>query len=302
MKIYREVTPVGRDDVFIIKDCQNAHFDYPIHSHPEYELTFIENSAGNRIVGDSVETYTESDLVLIGPEVYHKWDDALLAQEQKGSAHVVVIQFDQMVFSNSLLSKEAFMPIRNLLDDAARGIQFYGPIVESAKKQIEQLNQLKGFEAVLVFFKLLNFLAGSKNRRYLASESFAFEPSVYKSERISKVCEYLQQNFTKRIQLSEVAAITNMSESAFSHFFKKRTNKSFTQFVIDMRIGHACKLLLETHDPVSQICYSCGFNNISNFNRLFKKYKKMTPYNYRHQYEKPTRIVPHDYQPLHKIS
>lgn len=286
MRIYREITPVRKEDVFILLSHPNAGFDYPLHNHPEYELNLVLNGAGNRIVGDSIDKYSNKDLVLIGPNIYHRWDSNALDKETRDQPpHVITIQFGEHLFDHTLLTKEAFYSIRLMLEQSIRGIQFYGSTLDLAIERLKNLSKTTGFQSVLDFLSLLNFLSNSVEKNYLVSPGFSNKPDFSKSRRINQVYEYILEHFSQRINLQDVASIANMSESAFSHFFKKSTNKSFTQFVIDLRIGYACKLLLESHDTISEICYKCGFSNLSNFNRLFKKNKGLPPYQYRKQFE-----------------
>ncbi len=285
MKIYREITPLKKEDIYVLNVYPEASFTYPLHNHPEYELCLTLNSCGNRIVGDSVAKYDRLDLVLIGPYVYHRWDDADLPASQQKHATVIVIQFGEDLFSSQLLSKDVFYPIRLLLSRSLRGVEFYGKTLERGWKSIIELSEKSGLSATLAFLELLNDLAHSPEQHLLASEGFAVHPENTHSRRINEVYDFILKNYTAKIQVGKAAEIANMSESAFSHFFKKCTNKSFTQFVVELRIGLACKLLVETRDTISQICFQCGFNNVSNFNRLFKKYKNTTPHQFRRQIE-----------------
>ena len=299
MRIYREITPVQSDDVFIILSHNNPDFDYPLHNHPEYELNLVLDCAGNRIVGDSVAKYGEEDLVLIGPEVYHRWDDDDLDRTLGNpNPTVITIQFDKHLFDHQLLSKKAFYSIRLMLEQSVRGIQFHGQTLKRAIERLKRLTTTSDFQAVLDFLSLLHLLATTKEKTYLVSAGFSSKPDYSKSRRINEVYEYILENFSKKINLPDVAAIANMSDSAFSHFFKKSTNKSFTQFVIDLRIGYACKLLLESQDTISEICYKCGFSNVSNFNRLFKKNKGLPPYQYRKQYERGGFTSDNNFKPI----
>ena len=140
MIVYKEITPLTQNDVFIIKNSKKVGFDYPIHYHSAYELTLILNSSGNRIVGDSVEKYNSNDLVLIGPEIYHKWDDDDIAPEKRNNAHVITIQFSRDLFDQTLFLKESFSSIKNLLKDSQRGLEFVGDtlsvVAEMATLQI----------------------------------------------------------------------------------------------------------------------------------------------------------------------
>ena len=285
MKIYREITPLQNDDVFVLNDYRQATFNYPLHNHPEYELCLTLNSCGNRVVGDSVGKYGMKDLVLIGPFIYHRWDNADLPKHKHKNARVTVLQFDKDLFSSTLLDKKDFYALRLLLSRSLRGVEFYGDTRDRMIKRLLKLGQLKGLTAYAEFISILDELAHAPEQRLLASEGFSFNPESTRSKRINEVYDYILKNYTQKIQVTQAAEIANMSESAFSHFFKKCTNKSFTQFIVELRIGLACKLLVETRDTISQICFQCGFNNVSNFNRLFKKYKSTTPHLYRRQLE-----------------
>jgi AraC-like DNA-binding protein len=282
MDIYREITPLQDHDVFVVLDSVSNGFDYPIHNHPEYELNLIAGISGTRIVGDSTERYNEYDLVLLGPYLYHKWDGDLAAQQSGRPYRVITIQFGMDLFNAHLFQKERFHRIRKLLQESVRGIRFHGRTFETAMQLMVALTEDRGFANVIEFFQLLDLLSQSTETGFLASEGFTPQAVKSESSRIQYVYGYLLKNFAdQRIKIGDVAALINMSTSAFSHFFQKYTNKSFTQFLLDVRIGHACKLLLSTDETINQICYRSGFNNLANFNRLFKKYRGCTPVEYR---------------------
>lgn len=294
MKVYPEITPVKDDDVFVILNHKDADFDYPIHTHPEYELNLVINSLGSRIVGDSVLDYGPIDLVLIGPKIYHCWDND--KEKTSGtSAQVITIQFDENLFDEKFLSRDTLRPIKELLEFSIRGISFDGDTRDDIMVRMKKLSHMKGFKATLEFLDILHTLAVSKDKTYLASVGFSSMPEKTTYKRINVVYDYILEKFTDvDLNLTDVAKIVSMSDSAFSHFFKKCTNKSFTQFVVDLRIGYASKLLLETQDSVGQICYACGFNNVSNFNRLFKKNRSLTPKDYRKLFNKGSMLDHHN--------
>lgn len=286
MQIYREITPLNKSDVFVLLDSASNGFDYPIHNHPEYELNLIMGMSGSRTVGDSTERYFDADLVLIGPYIYHKWDGdaALLASGQQ--YRVITIQFGMDLFNAHLLQKGRFFKIRELLNDARRGLKFSGQTLSDASRMMISLTQDKEFSNIIEFLSLLDLLSRSTERDFLASEGFT--PQSFKSDnnRIKIAYGAILRYFTNsNLKIGEIAKMVNMSESAFSHFFQKYTNKSFTQFLIDVRIGHACKLLLDTDDTIKEICFQSGFNNLANFNRLFKKYRNCTPLEYRKKFQ-----------------
>ena len=286
MDIYREITPLKEPDVFVIIDSVSNGFDYPIHNHPEYELNLIAGISGTRIVGDSTERYQDYDLVLLGPYLYHKWDGDEALQRSGQPYRVITIQFGMDLFNAHLFQKERFYKIQRLLQASARGIKFHGKTFEKAMKIMIGLTEDKGFASFIGFMELLDLLSKSSETDFLASEGFTPQALKSDSSRIQSVYGYILKNFTNcHIKIGDVAALVNMSASAFSHFFQKYTNKSFTQFLLDVRIGHACKLLLSTDETIYQICYRSGFNNIANFNRLFKKYRSCTPVEYRRKYK-----------------
>jgi len=285
MKIYREITPLEETDVFVILDSYNNTFDYPIHNHAEFELNLILGSSGTRIVGDSTELFYIQDLVLIGPYLFHKWDIDISKRQGKYPSRVITIQFRKDLFNSQFFQKNQFCKIRKLLQDVSRGIKFHGKTFDKAKKMVEGLTKIKGFSSIIEFLQLLNLLSNSKETTFLASEGFSSNAVLSKSNRIQIAYGYILKNFQKKdIRIDDVATQVNMSISAFSHFFKKYTNKSFMKFLVDVRLGHACKLLLDTDQNISQICYSSGFNNVANFNRLFKKYRSYTPFEFRRSY------------------
>lgn len=286
MNIYREITPLKEPDVCVVLDSFNNGFDYPIHNHPEFELNLIAGISGTRIVGDNTELYSDFDLVLLGPYLYHKWDGDEAMQRAGQPYRVITIQFSIGLFDGPLFQKERFYKIRKLLHDAARGIKFHGKTFETAMQKMIALTEDKGFASIIDFMQLLDLLSQSTEATFLASEGFSPQALQSDSNRIQVVYSYILKNFADHlIKLGDVAALANMSSSAFSHFFQKCTTKSFTQFLLDVRIGHACKLLLSTDQTINQICYASGFNNVANFNRLFKKYRSCTPVEYRRRHK-----------------
>ncbi len=289
MKIYREITPLHRDDIYAIFSYPNATFDYPLHNHPEYEINLIMRASGNRIVGDKMEKYQDYDLVLLGPYLTHAWDGADTDKQKHPETHTVVLQFGEKLFQNNFLSKKAFQAIKMMLSYSVRGIEFYGETRALVMEQMLKLVHLDAFEGAISFLNILQILATSNENRFVASAGYSSKIPSPENKRMDRVYEFIMDNYQDKITLQEVASMINMSESAFSHFFKKSTKRSFSKFLTDTRLGEACKLLLETQDSVSEICFSCGYSNLSNFNRLFKKYKGMTPVEYRRQlrYELP---------------
>jgi len=287
MKIYREITPLTNDDVYVILDSINKGFDYPVHNHTEYEINLVMGASGKRIVGDSTAIYEQEDLALVGPYLFHKWDDSIQSGTLENPCRVITIQFDMDLFEASLLFRKPFHHIRDLLQSSFRGIRFSGDSLRRARDLMVRMTEAtRSIRGIALFLELLDLLARSRERQFLASEGFEPETLQSSGTRLQAAYQYIVKNFTRSdLNIVEVAEVVNLSPSAFSHFFKKCTQKSFRHFLIDMRLGHTCKLLIQTDLSISQICSQSGFNNTANFNRIFKKYHDCTPYAFRKLYQ-----------------
>jgi AraC-like DNA-binding protein len=309
MKAFREITPLTEDDVFVILDSVNNGFDYPLHHHPEYELTLITGSSGNRIIGDSIEKYVESDLVLVGPYLVHKWDGDDKKKGDERPCQVLTLQFGMHDFDHLFFSKTAFYRIKHLLEGSKRGVHFNNQtILLKAKQLMLQMTQTRDMESVILFFQLLDELSKVENIRYLTSEGFSHHSLPNYNSRLKIVNEYILRHFSNAaLRISEVAQQINLTKSAFSHFFKKSTNRSFTDFLLDIRLGFASKLLIDTDKLVGNIAFESGFNNIANFNRSFKKHFGCTPRAFRKVYQKKiifdatTQLTPGQFLSAEKI-
>lgn len=275
--IQKEITPIAAEDLFIVLNHPNAKFDYPVHYHSDYEINLVMDTYGTRTVGDSEEEFNTLDLIMIGPNIPHAWKGEVV----EGN-HVVTIQFSDKLLNFPILGKRLFSSIKQLLIESQHGISFSEQIQLLMKDKILKLTKIQGFHTVLEFFSILYELSIA-DRRILVSNQYDTKDTVRtsKSRRIAKVCEYIDKNIEEPIRLGDVAQLVSMSESAFSHFFKKKTNCTFIDYVTNLRIARACQLLSETTYTVAEICYTCGFNNLSNFIRIFKKKKGSTPQEYR---------------------
>lgn len=289
--IIREITPLTEKDFFYIVDRYKTEFTYPIHRHTEYELNFIEHAPGvKRIVGDSSEVIGEYDLVLItGKDLEHAWEQHECTSER---IHEITIQFSPELFKDHILSKNPFNSIRKLLETAKCGISFPMETVLKVHHLLTRLiNTEQSFHAVLDFMTILYELSTETNYKILSSSSFAqnSQPQA-ESRRIQKVQQYINQHYQEEIRLTQLAELIHMSTSSFSRFFKLRTGKTLSEYLTDIRIGYAARMLVDTQQSIAEICYGCGFNNLSNFNRLFKKKKHCTPKEFKETYKK-TRII-----------
>lgn len=287
-----EVPPLSDKDCFFLVERRKKSFSYPIHMHKEYELNFVENAThAQRIVGDSIEEIGNRDMVLItGKELEHAWVNG---ENQNGDIYEVTIQFHPELFSQGFINTTQFLFIKKLFDKASYGVAFSEETIERSRPIIQEMIHHKDtFQSVVLFLSLLNELSKDANMRILSHTQFAKTKKTYESKRICKIMEYLGNNYKKPIRLIEVATLVNMSEASFSRFIKLRTGKNFVDCLNDIRISVSSRRLVdEPTVSISEIAYSCGFNNLSNFNRIFKKKKGFTPKEFRECYVKKKIIV-----------
>lgn len=282
-KLLREITPLTQSDCFTIFYRNKEKFDFPLHYHEEFELNFILNAKGaKRVIGDHMEVIDECELVLVGPNLQHGWFTHKCKSKE---IKEITVQFHRDLFDEKFLQRNQMKAIRSMFERSLRGILFSKETIQSLTTRLVALPQKHGFDSVLELLSILHDLSISRNMRTLSDISFrANEGLTYNSRRIEKVMAHLNKNFEKDIMLSEAARMTAMTEVAFSRFFKARTGKTFVDTVNEIRLGHASRLLIDTTQSVSEIAYRCGFNNLSNFNRLFKKKKDCTPKAFREEY------------------
>lgn len=278
--IHREITPLKNQDCFLVFDRRRKRFNYPVHFHPEYELNFIFGAkGGRRIVGDHMGVIGDLELVLIGPNVYHGWEN----YENPGETefHEVTIQFQKDIFDPVLLKKNIMHPIRTLFENSIRGVLFSQETIKMAEKTILSMRHTEGFEGFLKLQSLLYDLAQSKDQAFLTHMAFNHKRDFYNNERMEIIYSYLKDNYHRTIKMEEVAGLVNMSLISLGRLIKRSTGKSFKEFLIEVRLGSATRQLIETNKNITEICYDVGFNNISNFNRIFKKYRNCTPSEFR---------------------
>lgn len=278
----REITPLTPSDCFTIFSRVKQKFDFPLHYHDEYELTLILNAKGaKRVVGGHIEMIDDEELVLIGPNMYHGW---FTHQCQSPEITEVVIQFHKDLFDDKLLKRNQLSFIKSMFERSQRGILFSHETALALKDRLLSLDHKTGFDSVLELLSILHDLSISRNMRTLSDLVFSSEKFYYNSRRIEKVFEYMNANYNKSVSLAEVARIANMPEASFSRFIKKRTGKTFIDSLNEIRLGHASRMLIDTTNTIAEIAYKCGFNNISNFNRIFKRKKFCIPKEFRETY------------------
>lgn len=288
--VIREITPLSEKDCFYIADRRKSEFTYPMHCHKEFELNFVINAPGvQRIVGDSAEIIGEYDLVLItSPDLEHVWE-----QHDCKSKDVreITIQFSPQ-FMKTLLSTNQFDRVMKMFDKAQNGLSFPMQAIMKVYALIDELPDTKGFYAVTRFLTLLYELSMfTEEARVLSSSSFAKIQQHSDSRRVQKVQDYINQHYKEEIRLNQLADMVGMTEVSFSRFFKLRTGKNLSDYIIDIRLGHATRMLVDSTMSIAEICYESGFNNLSNFNRIFKKKKLVSPKDFRDNYKKKRILI-----------
>ncbi|GAB3346966.1 AraC family transcriptional regulator [Arachidicoccus ginsenosidivorans] len=244
--------------------------------HVNYEIALIENCVGKRFIGDHIEEFKGTELVLMASYLPHLWQ-YYQALDPSIQPHATVVHFFPDFLGKDLYQIPEAKHLQGLMASAAKGIRFSGETISSAKLILQEMLYEKGLTRSALFLRLLDLLANSKNSMVLGSPGFNIVENVSEANKINVVFDYIFKNFKEKISLEEVAAIMPMSPAAFCRFFKFKTGRTLTDFVKEIRIGHAAKLLLEGKLNVSEACYNSGYNNISNFNKHFKEMKGLSP-------------------------
>lgn len=292
-ELFKEVSPLSSKDCFILIERQKTNFNFPIHIHPECELNFIENAKGaQRIVGDSIEEIDEEELVLVtNPHLEHAWKDY---RNVSKNIHEITIQFHPDLLTDTFLNKNQMISIRQLFRHAERGVAFSRESIAKVRPLLKTITcENDSFYSLIKLLIILHELSIDKGMRELSTGQFAANVMHQHSsdESLGRVMDYLSRHYSEVIRLSEVAEMVNMSESSFCRFFKQHTSKSFIDFLTDIRLGAASRALIDSSLSIAEIGYDCGFNNLSNFNRIFKKKKGVTPSEFRDNYRKNKTII-----------
>ncbi|MEQ8880927.1 MAG: AraC family transcriptional regulator [Cyclobacteriaceae bacterium] len=288
MKIMHEQLSFNSTSSFRIKWDDFPHFTFPWHFHSEYEIVYVIQSFGKRFVGDHISEFDAGDLVLLGSNLPHFWkNDELFHQNNpKYWVNAVVIHFPVDFFKVEINTYPEFFRIKDLLSRAARGISFDLSVTKEIGPKLKDLLHLEGFNRTLSFLSILDEMAVAENYELLASKSFVPNVVDWSGDRLDKVMYLVNASYRQSLRLEDVADQVGMNSSAFSRYFKEKTGKSFSEFIIEMRVSYACKLLTEGKWSITQVCYESGFNNLSNFNRQFRKITAYTPTQFQDQYHR----------------
>jgi len=265
-------------------------FDYPLHKHKELEINYVEGGSGlMRIVGDSVEPVQDMDLAIVGSGLEHQWAEPQGFEEHE--MHEITIHFSRSLLGDELLANQYFKGINMLFQRSQRGMSFSQAAVARVKGKLWQMaNMEPGFARFMLLLEVLHELSETDDFHLLASEEFSHSAIPSDNQRIRLVLEYINKHFREEIRLQDLADLVCMTPTSFSRFFNLRTHMSVSDYIIECRLGYATRQLVDSVQTVLEICYDSGFNNVSNFNRIFKKRKGYTPTEFRRQYNRSKTV------------
>lgn len=277
---------VNQNHSFLVIEETRPYFDERWFYHPEIELTHIRRGNGMRFIGDSVDRFSDGELILLGADLPHMWrcDDTYYQGDPDVNIEISVIQFREDFWGAAILNLPEMKDIKDLLEKVKRGIRIYGETRSKVLQRMSAIPDAKGAERLENLIGILNIIATSEEYEVLSSIGFTKSYDHRNSDRINQIYNYTLNNFQNPISLKDVAAAVNINPHSFCRYFKASTFKTYWDFLLEVRVGYACKLLIENKMNVSQICYACGFNTLSNFNRQFKSITGKTPVQYMNEY------------------
>lgn len=283
----------GYNYSFSVREDAGAYLYNHWHFHPEIELTLIRKGIGMRLVGDSMEPFSHGDLILLGSNLPHLWrsDPEYFKNNEALQVEAVAIHFMEDFWGTPFLELPEMLQIKELLLQAKRGIKVEGRTKQKVTGMMERILDAENTQRITLLLNMLALLSDSKELQLLSSVGFTKTYDRGYTDSINHIYNYTLEHFHEKICMRELANIANVSPHSFCRYFKSRTMKTYWQFLLEVRIGYACKLLMENKFSISQVCFSCGFNNLSNFNRQFKEITGMTPSIYMKEHSKTMALI-----------
>ena len=288
MKPLLEKSIESLNQSYLVKKLQEPFFDPNWHFHPHYQLFTVIKGTGTRFIGDDIRHFEEGDTVFLGPNMPHLWrsDRNYFEKESQLQTEGIVVYFKEDFLGNDFFEKPEMFDIKSFLKNSERGLDLTGTLGSEMVSDLKELLVLTGFEGISKLLNILHKLSVTDNYQYISSSNYTNTHKISETERMRIVHEYVLKHFKENINLSTVASLSNMTEAAFCRYFKSRTNKTFSDFVKEIRIGNACKMLQNEQKSISQICYESGYNTVSNFNNQFKSLKGVSPLQYQKLYRR----------------
>lgn len=281
-RIMNERLLISKSSPLSVRFYDYKHFSYPLHFHTEYEIIYIKESTGTRIVGDNISKYEAGDILLIGSNLPHflKSDDIYHSEDSHLRVRGTIIQFEKEFMYYAINHYPHFIKIKNLFQESQRGLYFARGNYPKLQDLLERIPLENGLNQLFVFLEILKEMSEIDNKQTISASDFVNE-TIYDTSRIDKIISYLNTNYTRNVSLEEIASLAAMNATAFCRYFKSKTGKSFKNYIIDMRIGYACKLLMMEDISISDLSSKCGFETLSHFNKTFKKNTGFVPSQYR---------------------
>jgi len=279
--------PDAHQSSFLIRDMIVPFFCNPYHFHPELELTYIIKGTGTRYIGDNTESFSEGDLVLVGPNLPHLWKNDKIYYEGSSEvyARAIVIQFTENFLGSTIWNLSEMKKIKNMLKNSCQGLKIRSTRQKEIVNLMHKMIGQSGAEEIISLLTILNIISEDKSINLLSGKTFFDIPTHSKLERINAVFAFIFKNFSENITLEETAEVANMSPTAFCRYFKTHTNKTFSSFLLETRIHHSCKLIMNNDTNISGSAFESGFNSLSYFTKQFKKMIGMTPLEYKKKFE-----------------
>ena len=256
------------------------------HYHAEIELIHFNKGEGTQFIGDSIKQFKAGDVVLVGSNLPHYWrfDDIYFEEDAAVSADVRVAHFCQDFWGSQFLEIPENIHIKTILDKAKRGLQITGKTRQKVADLLGSLLHASDNQRIILLIEALNLIANCDQLETLSSIGFKYDVIKDEKDRINAIYEYSLKNFKRPIQLEEIAGVANISPNSFCRYFKSRTRKTYSQFLIELRVGYACKLLIENNLSIKQLCYESGFNNFTSFHKYFKMITSKSPLIYQKEF------------------
>ena len=288
MKPLLEKSIESLNQSYLVKKLQEPFFDPNWHFHPHYQLFTVIKGTGTRFIGDDIRHFEEGDTVFLGPNMPHLWrsDRNYFEKESQLQTEGIVVYFKEDFLGNDFFEKPEMFDIKSFLKNSERGLDLTGTLGAEMVSDLNELLGLTGFEGISKLLNILHKLSVTNDYHYISSSNYTNTHKISETERMRIVHEYVLKHFKENINLSTVASLSNMTEAAFCRYFKSRTNKTFSDFVKEIRIGNACKMLQDENKSISQTCYESGYNTVSNFNNQFKSLKGVSPLQYQKLYRR----------------
>jgi AraC-like DNA-binding protein len=276
MKVVPFQIPKGTEEAFRVQVDDLPHLYNHLHQHPEIQLTLIKESNGTLVAGDYVGPFHAGDVFVIGGNQPHVFRNDEKFFKKRSKAVAITIFFDEMTFGENFWLLEEMKSLQQFLKNSSGGFRITGRKKKLLSEKLVSIVNAKGIDRLIIFLEILKMFVNRKEMYPLAKPVIQRNIKSYDGSRLNKVIEFTFKEFQRPITLKEVAALANLTPEAFCKYFKTRTRKTYINFLNEIRVNHACRLLTEDKS-ISGICYDCGFMNLSNFNRIFKKIKQASP-------------------------